>query len=278
MEIAIVWAAGAILILSGLAYSVGLLASQQDWAGPTSLRKPLLFGLSTGVTLLSVAGVIAILPRRWIDRPLYAGLAVALVVEVLLIDIQQARGVASHFNYQTPIDRGVSVAMTALILFASAVLVEITVRAFGPVAGAEDDLLTARAGMVLLVVGCGLGAMITVAGDRNLVMGRPPELYGDAGVLKFPHGVPLHAIQVFFVQSRFTRWLGMDVRTRVRSMTATIVGFAAATLYGIHQTWQGAARFPPEGWAWLSAALSGVGFAAAIVIVVVGCTRRSTAA
>jgi hypothetical protein len=53
-----------------------------------------------------------------------------------------------------------------------------------------------RGGFWLLAVSCVLGFLITLLGERNQARGLPPELWGRAGVMKYPHGAALHAIQL----------------------------------------------------------------------------------
>lgn len=80
----------------------------------------------------------------------------ALLIEVALIDLQRWRSVASHFNRRTPLDSWLYDVMGGLILAVTAVIIDLTVRWCRP---------------------------------------RPPEIFGMAGVVKFPHGVVIHAIQ-----------------------------------------------------------------------------------
>jgi hypothetical protein len=137
---------GIALIASGLAHAVVWAILGGPWEGPVTWRKPILFGISGGLTSLSAAWVWAKLPPRRGDVWLAAATAWALFVEVLLIDLQRWRGVASHFNRDTPLDAFLYDAMGVLILFVSAVLVDLTIRLFrSPAAMTPDMLLAARA-------------------------------------------------------------------------------------------------------------------------------------
>lgn len=74
---------GGLLVLSGLVYAAAWLArGAPDLAGPVSLRKPILFGVSAGVTLLSLGWVLRHLRPRRGDALLYGSVALALVLEV----------------------------------------------------------------------------------------------------------------------------------------------------------------------------------------------------
>ena len=239
--------AGWLLVASGAVYAAILGVQGGEWSGPLSLRKPLLFGLSTGVTALSLAWVgrgLAPLPG---DGLLFRGLAVALVLEVGLIDLQQARGVPSHFNRESWL---VSGAMTGLILAATFAILYITGRALLRLDFRSDYRRAARAGLALLVLGCGLGVLATVVGESRVDAGLPPERIGEAGVLKFPHGVPLHALQILPLLVWGLEQLGVGLRARRRAVGCVAVSVLLATLYALAQTFSGRGRFDPSlgGW------------------------------
>jgi hypothetical protein len=111
--------AGALVALSGVAHLLVRASVGGPLTGPVSWRKPIAFGLSVGVALLSFAWVTSCLPERRATKPLAWLIVVMLVVEVGLIDMQQWRGVASHFNLATPFDGAVFNLTGALIVRAS---------------------------------------------------------------------------------------------------------------------------------------------------------------
>jgi hypothetical protein len=57
-------AAGVLLLASGMFHTVVFLVDGGPWDGPLSWRKPILFGWSFGITLLTLAWVLSYLPRR----------------------------------------------------------------------------------------------------------------------------------------------------------------------------------------------------------------------
>lgn len=235
---------GAVLVASGLAHAVVWAILGGPWEGPVTWRKPILFGISGGLTSLSAAWVWSRLPSRRGDVWLAAVTAWALFVEVLLIDLQRWRGVGSHFNRDTPLDSFLYDAMGVLILFVSAVLVDLTVRLFrSPVNLPPDMLLAARTGMVFLVISCGLGIWVSVNGDLRLAQGLEPDGYGARGVPKFPHGVVIHAIQWLPAIAWAGRLAGLSLTARRRLVAVVAAGTALLLAFAVAQTFAGRGRF-----------------------------------
>jgi hypothetical protein len=237
---------GLVLVGSGLAHVAVWAVTGGPWEGPVTWRKPILFGLSGGLTCLSAGWVWAALPYRRGDRLLAVALAGGLLVEVLLIDLQCWRGVASHFNRTTPLDSFLYDAMGVLILLASAVLLDLTVRLFSRGSRFAPDMLrAARAGMVFLVISCGLGVWVGMQGDLRAAAGLAPDRFGAAGVPKFPHGVAIHAIQGLPALAWAARRAGLSVVTSRRLVGLAAVGTALLLAYAMTQTLLGRPRFPP---------------------------------
>jgi len=240
---------GLVLVASGLAHLLVWALLGGPWEGPVTWRKPILFGISGGLTSLSCGWVWANLPERRGDRWLAAAAAWALMVEVFLIDLQKWRGVASHFNRATPLDSFLYDAMGVLILFVTAVIVDLTARLFRSTAAMTPDmLLAARAGMVFLVISCGLGIWVSVNGDMRMAEGLEPERYGAAGVPKFPHGAVIHAIQWLPAVAWAARRAGLAVAARRRLVVAATVATAALLAFSLVQTLTGHARFDIAWW------------------------------
>lgn len=237
---------GLVLVGSGLAHVAVWGVRGGPWEGPVTWRKPILFGISGGLTAVSAGWVWSLLPRRRGDVLLAAVMAGTLFLEVLLIDLQAWRGVASHFNRSTPLDSFLYDAMGVLILFVSAVLLDLTVRLFlRGRAGDPAMLLAARAGMVLLVISCGLGIWVGANGDLRAAAGLPPDRFGAAGVPKFPHGVAIHAIQWLPAIAWAARHAGLSAAVRLRLVAMSAAGMTLLLGYALGQTLLGRPRFPP---------------------------------
>jgi hypothetical protein len=241
-------ATGVLLVASGLAHLLVWAVLGGPWEGPITWRKPILFGISAGLTCLSAGWAWAQLPWRRGDTWLAAATAWSLLVEVALIDLQRWRGVASHFNRATWLDSALYDAMGALILFATLVIVDLTIRFLRQRTTLPADmLLAARSGLVFLAISCLLGIWISVYGDLRAADGLPPENYGAAGVAKFPHGMAMHAIQWLPPLAWAARRAGLTEPRRWRLVACSTFGTALLLAYALLQTLAGRNRFdaPP---------------------------------
>jgi hypothetical protein len=121
------------LVASGLFHAAVLITSGDTWEGPVSWRKPATFGLSFGLTLITLAWVSSYVPLRARSRRLLLGVfAAAAVVEVALITLQAWRRVPSHFNMETPFDTLVSRVLAAGGGVIILVIVALTVATLRP--------------------------------------------------------------------------------------------------------------------------------------------------
>ncbi len=184
-----------LLTSSGLLHLVAWLGTGTAWEGPLSLRKPALFGVSGGLTVWSIAWVLPRLYPFRFDRLFANSMAIGLLLEVGLITGQQWRGQASHFNRSTPLDGAVEAVMLALISFVTAGILVLAVRSIRLPSQPAETRIAIRGGLWLLVVSCGLGFVAHALGEWNVAAGHSPSILRPAGVLKYPHGAALHAIQ-----------------------------------------------------------------------------------
>jgi hypothetical protein len=237
-------AIGALLVASGLAHLLVWAALGGPWEGPVTWRKPILFGISGGLTCVSLGWAWAQLPWRRGDAWLATATAWSLLVEVALIDLQRWRGVASHFNRQTRIDSFLYDFMGALILFATVVILDLTIRfLWQRIRLSADMLLAAQSGLLFLAISCLLGVWISAYGDLRVANGQSPEVYGAAGVAKFPHGMAMHAIQWLPVLAWAARRAGLAEPRRWQLVACSTIGTALLLAYAMLQTLAGRARF-----------------------------------
>lgn len=221
------------LLGSGILHLVWMAFTGADWDGPLSLRKPALFGVSAGLTVWSIAWVLTKLHPHRLDPWIACAMAGGLLLEVGLITLQQWRGVASHFNRSTTFDASIEAIMLGLILLVTTGIIWLTLRSLGLPPMDGSTAIALRGGLWLLTLSCGLGMMITILGELNLAAGKLPEVWGPAGVLKYPHGAALHAIQTLPILA----WLLHVLRV---SNAAWLVHAAlwSQVLFLAHAFWQ----------------------------------------
>ena len=216
----------------------------REWEDPLSFRKATLFGLSTGVTLWSLLWVISKLePHRW-DGLLRYGLCVALVIEVGLISLQTWRGETSHFNRSGAINQAIETGMTICITLAMlGILWVMTLVTLGRFQSgiAEETKEAIRWGMGFLLVSGLLGYAITGLGYTRISQGDSPGIWPPRGVLKFPHGAALHAIQVLGILAWWTQRAGSTKGVRIVRIAS--LAHALWLVFAVYQTANGHARF-----------------------------------
>lgn len=188
------YVAGAVLIAVGLAHGVAWLVVGGSAEGPLSWRKPSTFGVSFGLTLITVAWVSQFLALS--ERALRATLGVlvvSFVIEVAWVSVQHARGVASHFNDSTALDEAVFVAAGVVVVFALIVIGFYALRSFTSSTASASMTLALRAGLLILFVSMGAGLWMIL---RGAAFDLEPATVGAAGSIKLIHAVGMHAIQV----------------------------------------------------------------------------------
>ena len=260
------------LIAAVVLFAVGTVVHALAWlwlggplTGAVSWRKPLLFCVASGLTCASLVWVMRLLPRSTFHSVLAATFSVAIVGEVALICWQQWRGVASHFNRSTDFDAGVLLGIKLLAFVFSAVLVVITWQTLRHAVGRREMVLAAKAGMLLLILSCALGFVIEVQGEKQLAQGDVPTVYQEAGVLKFAHGMPMHAIQILPLCGWVLYQIGAGQRQRYASMWGMIAGFAGLIMFALAQTFRGRSRLDVDWMSGILLALAVVCFAAPLL-------------
>jgi hypothetical protein len=262
-----------VLMLVDLAISiVGLIADPTVITGAPAWLKPTKFAISTGIysfTLAWLLTYVSVWPRlmRWMARTV----AFVIVFEIVLIDIQAARGIPSHFNNTTPLNAilfGVMGIAIGLLLLCSAVIAAalfrqvFTDRAWG---------WALRIGMSITVVGASLGGMMLRPTSAQLENARSRHQMptvgahtvgapdGDSGLpltawstrhgdLRVPHFFGMHAVQMI----PFLAWLlacvrpALSVSKRVLLIQIASAGYVALTAILLWQALRGQSIIEPD--------------------------------
>lgn len=235
-------------MISAVVHGVVFIATGGPWEGPVSWRKPILFGFSFGITAITIAFIATALNlRRRTSWIVLGALAVSSTLETALITLQTWRGVPSHFNFSTVFDTSIFIAMGVFVMIVALSLLWLAVLSFTALRPIAPSLGWAiRAAMVLLIVAQVLGVLIittgvvpAVMGDEDTVFGPNGVTIGVAGVLKSPHGIALHALQVLpalALLAQCTRW---DERRRMLATGSAIVGYALLVAVSTIQAFTG---------------------------------------
>jgi hypothetical protein len=260
-----------VLLASGVFHLLLLAVTGADWEGSISPRKPALFGISAGLTAWSIVWVLTkVFPRRG-DGVFANVITVSLVLEVALITMQYWRGVPSHFNHSTRIDTVIELVMLILILEVTLGIFWLTIRCHRLPKMDAAMAVALRGGMWLLLISCGLGIGISLLGTLNQLSGDAPERWGRAGVLKYPHGVALHAIQTLPILAWF---LGrLQVPRSEKLVFSAVIAQTMFLCVAIRQTALGRARFDMEPFAMMLFGIA-VLFSAFPVVAMVAAVMR----
>jgi len=220
---------GALLMASGAVHAAILVATGRPWQGPVSLRKPATFGLSFGLTLMSVTWAASFLEFGRAPRVLLLGaLAAVSVVETALVSLQAWRGVPSHFNVETPFDAAIARALAAggFVLIVS--IVVLTAAAFRANPALPPSLRAAvRIGFASLSASLLVGALMILKGMRLVFAGRREAAYLTGGSLKSIHAATMHVVLVLPLLAWLLSFTVWSERRRLS------IVLAAAAIYAL---------------------------------------------
>jgi hypothetical protein len=247
----------AALLLSGalLVALIGLAVDPRTIAGAPAWLKPAKFAVSTVAYSLTLAWMFTYLPE-WtrVRRIAGWGTAVALVLEVVLIDLQAWRGTTSHFNVGTPADAVIFGVMGVMILVQTVLSAAVATALWRQPFTDRPLGWALRLGLSITIAGAMSGGLMarpsaaqltaTRTSGRPLVMGAHtigapdggPGLPGTGwsrlhGDLRVPHFLGLHAMQSLPFIAFVLRRRRVPDETRVQLVIATAAGYAG--LFGI---------------------------------------------
>jgi hypothetical protein len=244
-------------MLGDLILSVaGLLLDPTTVLGAPTWLKPLKFAISTSLFCFTLAWMIGQLQRtRRFAMILGRFLAVSLILEIILIDLQAGRHTTSHFNFATPFDAFVFLTMgigIAVVFLSTALLFVATCVERFP-APDSAKAWTLRLGLILALAGMGTGSLMTLPTHEQLAAAQRPNgqvtrlshvgahtvggpdggpglpLTGwsaDHGDLRIAHFLGLHAMQILLLAF----WCAARSRWIPRRQTHLVFAAAASCL------------------------------------------------
>ena len=285
-----VLAVGAALTTIALVIAlVGLLTDPQTIAGSPAWAKPAKFSFSITLYLLTLRWILSFIhDRARLLLVLSVGIVVALVAEIVLVDVQVLRGTTSHFNESTDVNAAIFYAMggiVSIVLIATIVAGVVALRSRGFDPGLAAGL---RWGIGVCVLG--MLAAITMITNREwsesgghtvgaVDGGAGMPLTGwslEHGDLRVGHFVGLHALQLLpLLAWALARWTPLGAATRARLMHVAGATYALAVVLLTLQALRGQSVVEPDGETIL--AWSGLAVVAILAGVIVLRRDRQTA-
>lgn len=248
---------------------VGLVVDDRVLTGARIWFKPFKFSVSFVAYGLSLAWMLSLLDRGrkagW-----WAGtvVAVASLVEMLIITGQVVRGKRSHFNHQTPFDEALfnAMAVTVVILWLGTLLIAILLLRARVADRASAWAM--RCGITIALAGAAVGFLMTqptaeqqrgssaIVGAHSVGVpdgGPSMPLTGwstTGGDLRIPHFIGMHALQLLPLLLMALTTLAARPRLarltddRVRLRLVLIASGAYAAAFAL-VTWQALRGQPP---------------------------------
>jgi hypothetical protein len=221
-------------------------------------------------------------------------MAVVAAFELLVITIQSARGVASHFNATSPIDIAIFAAMGIAISMLWVAEIYVAVRAFRHDFASPARAWAIRLGLVGTLVGGSVGFIMprpTPAQLAEMQAGGHPAAVGahtvgapdggpglpvtrwstEAGDLRVSHFLGLHALQGLPLAAV---WLERRRRRGARAVAALGVAWVGLTLVTLAQAFRAQPLLAPDALT-LGSAAAALAVALAVWLAPLGYLGRS---
>jgi len=182
--------------------AVAALVDERTILGLNPWVKPSKFLVSVGLFAWTVAWFLPYVQGpRWAVRTVSLGVAGTMTVEIIAILVRSARGVRSHFNFDTPLDGAIFGVMGLGIVVNTLMLALLTVLLFArPAALPRPYLWAVRLGVLLSLAGSAEGALMISQGAHAVGVaeggaGLPYVNWStEGGDLRAAHAVSLHGL------------------------------------------------------------------------------------
>lgn len=230
------------------ATAVALVVDPREIGGAPAWLKPAKFAASIAIFTLTLAWIFTFIPEWAKTRRVVSWITtIAMILEIIIIDLQAWRGTTSHFNVGTPLDAtlftimGLAIVAQTFSMFAVAAALW-RQRFVDPALG-----WALRLGTTITIIGAMTGGLMTRPtaaqldaarrGEQMLAAGAHtvggpdggPGVPGtgwslEHGDIRVAHFIGLHAMQVLPLLAYAFKRRGWQDRRRVR----TVVSFAAS--------------------------------------------------
>lgn len=231
---------------------VAALVDDRTLLGAPVWVKPLKFALSFALYGGALAWLLGQLPTPAMRRTGWV-IAVASVIEMVIIVGQAARGVRSHYNDDSPFDAmlwGV-MGMTIVVLWVA--MLAIALRFLRERVGSRSTTLAVRLGLGIALLGLLEGFLMAIpeAHAVGVPDGGPglPVLGWStiAGDLRIGHFVGMHALQVLPLLAAALAATRLGEAARTRIVLVAGIGYAALVVLVTWQALRGQPLLAPDG-------------------------------
>ncbi|MFJ9816608.1 hypothetical protein ACIRU3_15300 [Streptomyces sp. NPDC101151] len=250
------------MVVLAVVSGVGLVVDDRRLVGSPIWFKPFKFSVSFVAYGLSLAWALSLLPTSRSRRAgWWAGavVAVASVVEMVIITGQVVRGKRSHFNYETPFDATLYNVMAVTVVILWLGTLAIAVLLLRTRLADRASAWAIRSGIVLALAGAAVGFLMTrpapgqqrgvtdVVGAHSVGVpdgGPSMPLTGwstTGGDLRIPHFFGMHALQLLpLVVMGLTLLAPRVARLRAERVRLRLLLVASATYAAVFAlvTWQ----------------------------------------
>jgi len=212
--------------------------------------KPLKFSISIALYAFALAWMLGQLRERTLRRTGWA-IAAGLVLEMVIIVGQAARGVRSHYNDDGGLGTLLFDVMGATITVVWLLTLAIAVRFLREPGQDRAMTLAIRLGLLVSLVGMGVGFVLGANGSHAVgVPDGGPGLFfvgwsTTGGDLRIAHFVGLHALQVLPLLAALLTRRGVGDPTRV--VWSVAVGYLGVVLLLLWQALRAQPLLAPDG-------------------------------
>jgi hypothetical protein len=250
-------ATGLLMLAAFAGTLVGLAVDPRIITGAPAWLKPAKFAVSIAIYVFTLAWIFTLIPG-WVKTRAIVGwtTAIALVLELVIIDVQAWRGTTSHFNVGTSFDLVLWTVMGIAIVVQTVTSIAVAVALWRQPFADRALGWALRLGMTITIIGAFSGGVMTQptgiqladahAGQRMTVAGahtvgapddeRGARIAGTGwsaahGDLRVPHFVGLHSLQALALIALALTPKKFSGSTRVRLTLSAAASYFA--LFGI---------------------------------------------
>lgn len=234
------------LITAGLA-----LVDQRTLVGAPLWFKPLKFSISIALYSLALAWMLGQLRERAMRRTGWVIVA-GLVLEMVIIVGQAARGQMSHFNADGGLGTVLFQIMGATITVVWLATLAIALRFLREPGRDPSMTLAIRLGLLVSLVGMAVGFVLAAHGGHSVgVPDGGPGLFfvgwsTTGGDLRIAHFVGLHALQVLPLLAALLAQRSAPEPMRTRIVWSVAVGYLGLVLLLLWQAFRAQPLFAPD--------------------------------